>query len=165
MKFFSLLVCCLFVGTVLAQNTTWPSATIKDLNGAPVDVQKYAQNNKKTIISFWATWCIPCKKELDAIAEVYPDWVEDYNVELIAINIDNARSLSKVKPMVSAKNWEYEVLSDANQDLMRILNFQTVPYTFLLDESGKIVYEHTGYLAGDEYELEDKLKELSDKDK
>ena len=87
---------------------------------------------------------------------------EDYDLELLAITIDNARALPKVRPMVQTKGWEYTVLSDVNEDLKRALNFQTVPMTFLLDQSGNIVYTHSGYNPGDEYELEEEIKKLTE---
>ncbi|MEL6989300.1 MAG: TlpA disulfide reductase family protein, partial [Bacteroidota bacterium] len=124
-------------------------------------IQKYGENDKITVISFWATWCLPCKKELDAIAEIYPEWQEDYDMELVAITIDNARGLSKVKPMVEEKGWEFEILSDAGENLKRALNFQTIPQTFLINQKGEIVYSHSGYAPGDEFELEDKIKKLA----
>ncbi len=149
-----------------AQNSvkkTLPDISIKNLDGESVNIQKYAQDGKITVISFWATWCHPCKRELDAIADLYPDWQEAYDVELVAITIDDARSMRKVKPMVETKGWEYTVLSDVNEDLKRSMNFQTVPMTFLLDQEGNIVYEHNSYTPGDEYELEDKIKALAEK--
>jgi len=149
-----------------AQNSvkkTLPDVSIKNLDGETVNIQKYAQDGKITVISFWATWCHPCKRELDAIADLYPEWQEEYDVELVAITIDDARSMRKVKPMVETKGWEYTVLSDVNEDLKRSLNFQTVPMTFLLDQEGNIVYEHNSYTPGDEYELEDKIKALAEK--
>ncbi len=142
---------------------TLPDVSIKNLDGESVNIQKYAQDGKITVISFWATWCHPCKRELDAIADLYPDWQEAYDVELVAITIDDARSMRKVKPMVETKGWEYTILSDVNEDLKRSLNFQTVPMTFLLDQEGNIVYEHSSYTPGDEYELEDKIKALAAK--
>ncbi len=142
---------------------TLPNLAIKSLNGESVNIQKYAQNGKITVISFWATWCHPCKRELDAIADFYPDWQEAYDVELVAITIDDARSLQKVKSVVETKGWEYTILSDVNEDLKRAMNFQTVPMTFLLDQEGNIVYEHNSYTPGDEYELEDKIKALAKK--
>jgi len=149
-----------------AQNSvkkTLPDLSIKNLDGESVNIQKYAQDGKITVISFWATWCHPCKRELDAIADLYPEWQEAYDVELVAITIDDARSMRKVKPMVETKGWEYTVLSDVNEDLKRSMNFQTVPMTFLLDQEGNIVYEHNSYTPGDEYELEDKIKALVEK--
>ncbi len=140
-----------------------PSVELKTLDGETVNIKDYIKEDKLTVLSFWATWCSPCKKELDNINAFYEDWQEDYNMELIAITIDNQRSLSKVKPMVEGKRWDYTVLSDVNSDLKRALNFQTVPYTFIIDGKGNIVYSHSGYVEGDEYELEDKLEELSNK--
>ena len=140
-----------------------PNVSVKTLDGQSVDIQQYANNGKITVLSFWATWCSPCKRELDAIAELYPDWQEAYDVEVVAVTIDNARALQKVKPMVSTKGWEYTILSDANEELKRAMNFQSVPMTFLLNQKGEIVYTHNSYSPGDEYELEDKIKALAGK--
>ena len=146
-----------------AQEKTVPNVKVKKLDGKQVSIQKYAKNGKITVLSFWATWCSPCKRELDAISEVYADWEADYNMELVAISIDNARTFTKVAGVVKAKGWDYEVLSDIKRELMNAMQFQDVPYAFILDEKGKIAYSHSGYNPGDEEELEEKLKELSKK--
>jgi peroxiredoxin len=142
---------------------TLPDVNVKTLDGQQISIKDFAEDGKITVLSFWATWCSPCKKELDAIADIYPDWQEEYDVEVVAVTIDTQRALAKVKPMVEAKGWEYTVLSDANQELRQALNFQTIPQTFLLDKDGNIIYAHSGYVPGDEYELEDKIKEASKK--
>jgi len=152
----------LFTISLYAQSEM-PSIDVKTLDGQTINIQDYAENGKITIISFWATWCSPCKKELDAIADMYEDWQEDYDVELLAITIDTQRALAKVPGMVESKGWEYTILSDSNQKLQQALNFQTVPQTFVLDATGAISYSHSGYLPGDEYELEDVIKELAEK--
>jgi len=140
-----------------------PSVDVKSLDGQTINLKEYGDNGKITVLSFWATWCSPCKKELDAYANFYDEWVDTYNVEVLAITIDDQRALAKVGPMVASKGWPFEVLSDANQSLQRALNFQTIPQTFIVDQKGNIVYSHSGYVPGDEYELEDKLKELAGK--
>jgi len=142
---------------------TFPSVDIKTLDGKTANIQDFVGKGKITVVSFWATWCSPCKRELDAIADIYPDWQEEYDVEFLAITIDNTRALAKVPAMVSSKGWEYTVLSDSKQELQRALNFQTIPQTFLLDGSGQIIYSHNGYNPGDEYELEEKIKEAAGK--
>jgi len=147
--------------TAVAQNSTIPSVDIKTLAGKTVNIQDYVGKGKITVISFWATWCSPCKRELDAIAEIYPDWQEEYDVDFLAITIDDARSMAKVPSMVETKGWEYTILADSKQELQKALNFQTVPQTFLLDAEGKIVYTHAGYNPGDEIELEDKIAALA----
>lgn len=139
-----------------------PSVEVKTLDGQSVDIQQYAANGKITVISFWATWCSPCKKELDAIAELYDEWQKEYDMELVAITMDTQRALAKVKPMVESKGWPFIILSDANQALRNSLNFQAIPQTFLLDQEGNIVYSHSGYVPGDEYELEEKIKALAE---
>lgn len=162
MKLQTILVLSLFLcfGFFASAQKSVPSAEIKTLDGKTVNLQEYANNGKITVFSLWATWCSPCKKELDAIAEIYPDWQEEYDMELVAITIDTQRALAKVKPMVLAKGWEYIILSDANNVLRNALQFQSIPQTYLVDQSGNIVYSHTGYVPGDEYELEEQMKML-----
>lgn len=163
MRYYILLALTIFTATIFAQKSV-PNIDFKSLDGRTVNLQDYASNGKITVISFWATWCSPCKKELDAIADLYPDWQKKYDVELLAITIDTPRALaSKVPGIVSEKGWDYEVLSDSKLDLQKALDFQTVPQTFILDRDGKIVYDHSGYTPGDEYELEDKIKALAKK--
>jgi len=159
MKYFSLVVACLLTLQLSAQKEL-PSVDIKTLDGEVINIQDFGKNGKITVISFWATWCSPCKRELDAIAEIYEDWQDEFDMELVAISTDDARQLAKVKPMVESKRWDYIVLSDVKQELQRAMNFQTVPMTFLIDANGQIVYTHSGYSPGDEYELEDKMKAL-----
>ena len=142
---------------------TLPAVDVKTMDGKSVNIQELVGKGKITVISFWATWCSPCKRELDAIAEIYPDWQEDYNMELLAVTIDDARGVAKVPAMVASKGWDYTILSDSKQELQRALNFQTVPQTFLLDGNGEIIYTHSGYTSGDEYDLEDHIKKAAGK--
>jgi len=153
----------LFSVAVFAQDdiTPAPSLTLKQLDGHSLNLTDYASNDKITVVSFWATWCTPCKKELDAINDVYEDWQEEFgDFELVAVTIDNARQLTKVPGMVSTKGWEFDVLSVDQNAAETAFGFQTIPQTFLIDKSGNIVYSHSGYVPGDEYELEDQIKAL-----
>jgi peroxiredoxin len=165
MKQFLLLVICAVAISVNAQSgaKALPSVKIKTLEGKTVDITDYTKKGKAVVFSFWATWCAPCKKELDNIAEIYDEWQKNYDVEVIAITIDDARNLPKIKPLVMQKKWKYTVLSDVNSDLKRELNFPSVPQTFLVDKKGNIVYSHTGYAPGDEDELEKKIKKIASK--
>ena len=144
-----------------SQNRTLPSVKVKDLKGSLVNIQTIENDGNPIIISFWATWCKPCKKELNTIAEVYEDWQEETGVKLVAISIDDSRSASKVKPYVNSSGWEYEIYLDSNRDLSRSLGVSTVPHTFLLDGNGNIVWEHRGYIEGDEDELLEQIEQIS----
>ena len=137
-----------------------PTATVKKLDGTKVSSSAFSNDGKPMIISFWATWCKPCKKELDAIAENYSDWQKETGVKLIAISIDDARSSSKVAPDVKMKGWEYEVYLDENQDFKRAMNVNNVPHTFLVNGNGEIVWSHNSYAEGDEDILYENVKKL-----
>ena len=156
-----LLVLGLMISSFTKPASTLPNVNVKTLSGETVSIKDYVGNDKVTIISFWATWCSPCKRELDAISEIYPDWQEEYDVELVAVTIDDARSLAKVPSLIETKGWEYTILADEKRELQKALNFQTIPQTFLVDKSGNIVYKHNGYNPGDEYELEEEIKKLT----
>ena len=138
-----------------------PSAEVKTLDGKTINTNTISNDGKPIIISFWATWCKPCVKELSAISDVYEDWVDETGVKLIAVSIDNARSMKRVAPYVNGKAWDYEVLLDPNGDFKRVMNVVNVPHTFLIDGNGKVVYQHTSYADGDEEELYELVKKLA----
>ncbi len=138
-----------------------PDKKIENLDGEKVNIQQFSQDSTITVLTFWATWCSPCKKELTNLANLYKYWEEDYDVEIVAISIDDSRNSAKVESYVNGQAWNFTFLLDSNQDLKRALNFQTIPFTLLIDQEGYIVYRHQGYVEGDEYVLEDKIKKLS----
>ncbi|HAP00527.1 MAG TPA: thiol:disulfide interchange protein [Bacteroidetes bacterium] len=160
-----LLVAVLFSASFLsAQNTTkLPSIEVTKLDGEKVDISTLVGNGKIVVINFWATWCVPCKKELTNINEMYEEWQKKYGVEIIAVSIDDSKNTQKVKTTVDGAGWTYTVLLDPNQDLKRALNFQAPPYSLVIDKDGNIVDTHAGYVDGDEFLLEEKLKELAAK--
>jgi len=157
--FFMAFVALLSSSTLFAQNQSFPSVDVKTLDGNSVSSSDYIGNGNVTVVSFWASWCAPCKRELDALTDLAEEWKENHNVDVIAITIDDARGLAKVPGIVSSKNWDYTVLADSNEALKRALNFQTIPQTFLVDGDGNIIYSHNGYNPGDEFELEDQVLE------
>ncbi len=166
MKKLSLLaVICLIGFTSWAQKDaqSMPNMVLKDVNGKSKNMADYSKSGKITIISFWATWCSPCKKELNNINEVYDDWKNKYNLQLVAVCTDNARNIQKVKPYVDGQGWDYDIIMDQNQDLQRALNIVQIPHTFVLDQNGNIIYQHSGYVEGDEFALEEKIKALLEK--
>ena len=138
-----------------------PSVILKTMDGQKTNILDHVGKGKITVVSFWATWCSPCKLELDAISEIYPDWQENYNVELLAITIDDSRALAKVPGTVASKGWDFTVLADPKSDLKEALDFLTIPQTFLVNQEGEIVYEHNGYSPGDEYLLEKEIQKLA----
>lgn len=156
-KILSALVLCLFSTIAFAQ---LPSIQLKDLKGKTVDVSKLNNEGKPFVISFFATWCKPCNRELKAIHEVYPDWQEETGMKLIAISIDKAQNINKVKPLVDSEGWEYDILLDPNSDLSRALGIQMIPHVLILDGKGKIVDSRSGYIEGGEEHIIEKVREI-----
>ena len=145
------------VGTACAQ---LPNVALKDINGKTVNTAELQNGGKPFIIDFFATWCKPCNRELDAIAEVYEDWQKETGVKIFAVSIDVAQNINKVKPLVDNHGWEYDVLLDPNSDFKRALGIQMIPYVLIVDGKGNIVYKHNGYTDGAEQELIEKVREL-----
>lgn len=158
-KFIIIAVLVAVVQTVLAQ---LPHVTLNDINGKAVRLDTLSNGGKPIIIDFFATWCKPCNRELSAISEVYDQWQSETGVRLIAVSIDQAHHINKVKPLVDQLGWPYEVLLDPNSELKRALGVQLIPYTLIVDGNGKIVYKHSGYVDGEEDELLEEMKKISD---
>ena len=147
---------------MLPASAQLPAVTLKTLDGEPVRTDTLRNNGKPFIIDFFATWCKPCNRELDAIAEVYDEWVEETGVKLIAVSIDQAHNLNKVKPLVDQHGWDYDVLLDPNSEFKLAMGIPgAIPYTLIVDGKGQVVYRHNGYIEGAEQELIAKVRELT----
>jgi cytochrome c biogenesis protein CcmG, thiol:disulfide interchange protein DsbE len=138
-----------------------PSVDVKTLDGKTINTSQFTNNGKPIIISFWAMWCTNCVKELKAIQEVYDDWQKETGVKVIAVSIDDAKSVDKVKPYVNGKSWDYDVYLDTNKDLYRALNVNQIPHTFVLNGSGEVVWQHVTYTEGSENDLYKIVKKVA----
>jgi thiol-disulfide isomerase/thioredoxin len=159
--FFSILLSATTL-TCLAQEKTskFPSIDVKSIEGKVVNTNSFENDGNPIVVSFWATWCKPCAKELDAITELYDDWQDETGVKVIAISIDDARNASKVAPYANGKDWPFDIYIDANSDLKRALNVNAIPHTFLLNGNKEVVWQHTSYFDGDEEELYEEILKL-----
>lgn len=156
-KLFSVIAALLVACAASAQ---LPSVELKNLEGKIVNVSQLSNDDKPFVISFFADWCHPCKRELRAIHEVYADWQDETGMKLFAVSEDEAHNINKVKPTVESEGWEYDVLLDPNGDFMRAMGVQAIPHVFVLDGKGNIVYSHSGYTEGSEQAIIDKIREV-----
>lgn len=138
-----------------------PSVQLKDINDKTVNTAELSNNGKPMVISFFATWCKPCLRELKAISEVYPEWQDETGMKLIAVSIDEAQNAQKVKPLIEGKGWDYEVLLDVNGEFKRQMGVTDIPHVFIVDGNGNVVWNHKGYIDGGEEEIIAKIKEIS----
>lgn len=138
-----------------------PSTTLKTLDGKQVDILSQVNHDGPTVISFWATWCKPCIKELNAFMDYAIDLEDEVNLKVLAVSIDDTRNSSRVAPLVEGQGWEYNVLLDENQDLKRNLGIVNVPFTLVLNSKGEVVWKHSGYSPGDEEHLAEVVEEVA----
>lgn len=170
MKNILLLVCGLtLIGALRAQETEEvhtidvkkiPSVALKDMDGKSVNTSALGFKGP-VVISFWATWCSPCKRELNTIHDLYEEWQEETGVNLVAVSIDDTKTAAQVPAYVNGKMWDYLVLMDPNGDFKRAMGVNNVPHTFLLDSDGNIVYSHNNYAPGDEEKLYEEIKKIA----
>ena len=119
------------------------------------------KGEKLTLIDFWATWCKPCNKAIPELNKIYSLY-KDKGVEIIGINCDGPRSVSKVGPLSKSLKIQYPVLIDINSELKTELNIIVLPTLVMVNTKGKIVWIHEGFVSGDEEtiiaEIEKQLK-------
>ena len=137
-----------------------PSVTVENAKGESFDTSLLLQEGTPMIVSFWSTSCKPCIRELDAIYDALPDWMDEAKFRVVAVSTDDSRLLAKAKSFAEGRGWgeDYLLLFDKNQDFMRAMNVSVVPHVFVLDAKGKIVYSHTSYVPGNELELFEAVK-------
>jgi len=140
----------------LSQNIV-PNTKLKNLESEFIYTNDVLTENNFYIVSFWATWCIPCINELDAIVDIYEELEKD-NIEVIAISTDDARTKKRVRPMINGKDWNFKILLDENHDLKRALNIVGIPHT-IITKGTKIIYRRIGYSPGEEIDLFEFIRE------
>ena len=139
--------------TCLHAQSDLPSTKIKSLSGKDVLFSALAINSDTAIIvSFWATWCIPCITELETINDQLQERQLQKPFKLIAISVDDTRSAARVPSFVKGRGWNFPIYLDQNSDLKRALNINDIPHILII-KNGKIIYQHTGYVPGNEEEL------------
>lgn len=155
------LLFALFVTTNSYAQESFAPVKIKSIAGKEVSFSDIAASSKDTIVvvSFWATWCIPCIAELDNISDEYKERQKARPFKFIGIAIDDSRTAQRVKSFVKGKGWQFDVYQDINSELKRALNVPDVPHVLII-KNNKIVYRHTGYIAGEEDNLFDTIKSL-----
>ena len=135
-----------------------PKINLKDLNNTRQDISQYYKDGP-LLINFWNLACEPCKKEMKELDKLHLKY-EKQGFDVVSINIDNTRSMSKVKSYVNSQKYAFTVLSDPRAELFRKMGGKVMPFVIITDSTGEIINRHVGYNPGDEKELEKEILHL-----
>ncbi len=141
-----------------ARAGTLPDFSLPDMNGTQFRTREHV-GKEIMVISFWATWCAPCKQlltRLDRIKKEHPA------VRIIAISTDDTSTVVGVRPYIAGKKFDFTVLLDSDGKVIQMFDPEKkVPFTLVVDKAGNIVYSRPGYLPGDEKEIQKIIEGLS----
>lgn len=159
MKKILFLMLAMFVG-FNASAQSLPDVKVENQEGKVISTLDIVDGTPM-IISFWSTTCKPCIMELNAINDSLYEWLEVVDMKVVAVSVDDSRTISRARAMTQGQGWDdYVCIYDKNQDFKRAMNVSLTPHTFIVDGEGNIVYSHSGYTPGSEQELFEKIMEL-----
>lgn len=132
--------------------------SLDNLSGDSISLDDY--EGKVVVISFWATWCVPCLQELPHLNGFYEVYQDD-GLVVLAITTDGPETQSDVRSLVRRSRWSLEVLSDMDGAVSNVLNPRgTNPFTLYIDRAGRVAASHEGYSLGDEVMAEQYIQTL-----
>ena len=133
-----------------------PDLSVRLLDGKQVRLSVLLEEGP-LLVSFWATWCAPCKKEMIFLEEFHQKYNEN-SFRVLAISTDSPKSMSKVKSYIRAKKHTFLVGIDPNQDIAKKMNALLMPTTLILNKDRKVSWYHQGFIPGDEKEIEAQIR-------
>lgn len=162
MKHLLLVMALFFLGVGLSSasdslRVRLPVAKVQNLRGTAIKTSDIIADSGVYIVCFWATWCKPCIQELNTYADLYERWKVEYGVRIVAVSVDDARTVAKVAPYVKGRNWTFDFILDVNSDFRRAMNVNNCPHTFLV-KNGAVIWQHPAFAPGDEEDLEQQLR-------
>lgn len=141
---------------VLVFSQTARDFTLDNIDSVQISLSDYI-GEKIIILDFWASWCVPCTRLLPELQKIKNEF--DI-VEVIAVSIDNPRSVNRARSMIRSQGYDIVTVYDSNHDVKELYRVTDIPRTFIIDLDGKIVYDHTGFSRGDEKEIHSIISKL-----
>jgi len=130
----ALVFCCLFTA---AYAKRVPNLELKDLTGHTQKLDSL--RGSIAVISFWATWCVPCREELPRFSKLKEEYAGK-GIRFLAISVDEPKDRAKIEPFLHQQNITLDVWVGGSSDsLDRVGLGNVVPGTLVIDKDGEIV--------------------------
>ena len=133
-----------------------PRFSLPDMQDKTHELSDYL--GKPVIISFWATWCPPCRKEIPYFNRAW-DKLKDDNIAMLFVNINEGKET--IEEYIKKVPIKLTILRDETAGQLSNWNMTGLPTTFILDPEGKVVYQAMGERAWDDDTVLDKVRKLS----
>ena len=134
----------------LREQIQFPILTIFDSNEKPIILHLNKDPNKNGyIVNFWATWCVPCKKELPDL-NLLDQKLEKYKIDVLTISIDKKNIKDQIKFLSKNGASDLTHFFDKKMNIFKAMNLRGVPTTILVDKTGLVVSKHEGILKWSE---------------
>lgn len=154
----TILILLVLALTVSASEGQFPDFKSKDIEGNDFALAEFLADGP-IIMTFWATWCKPCLKELGKLTEM-EEFLNDHGVRVLAVNTDGPRTRGKAKPFASKNGWDFTIIFDTDGSIKTLAGVAEIPEMFILSTEGKIMHHHVGYKPGDEVEYKEQIEAL-----
>jgi peroxiredoxin len=136
-------------------NQVAPAFSLPSVDGQTVSLADY-HGKQNLIVSFWASWCAPCRMEMPVLRSFYEKYHDGPNsFELLAISIDD--SAAPARAFATSSKIPFPVLLDISKETADAYQVDGIPTLFVIDKSGKVIFGHSGFDTGLEYQLANAL--------
>jgi cytochrome c biogenesis protein CcmG, thiol:disulfide interchange protein DsbE len=139
----------------LSINDIAPNFSLSDKNNQLVSIQDY--KGEIVYLDFWASWCAPCKSSFPWMNEIQKEF-ENKNFKIIAINLDNSKD--EAERFLSEHTSNITILFDQTGKTPELYGVHSMPSSYLIDTSGRIVAVFEGFHDEDKSKIKDKINEM-----
>lgn len=135
-----------------------PDFSLRTLTGERVKLSDY--KGKVVLLSFWATWCAPCKQELPVLQALMDKHGKD-GVQVLAVNIDDPKTVAEVRRFIADRKLTMPIPLDSDSKVLGSYNPRiALPFLQVIDPEGRRAYQHTGFTSGAEATLQTEVLSL-----